>query len=81
MTSMQAHEIKSQFSEALDKVENGEEILISHHGKIVAHLSPWKAREQKTTNHLKAIEAMQQFERIKLPKGKTIENLRRTGQH
>ena len=27
-----------------------------------------------------AIEAMQQFERIQLPKGETIDNLRRTGQ-
>ncbi len=80
MLSMQAHEVKSQFSDVLDKVEKGEEILINRHGKIVAQLSPWNTRKQKITTRLKAIEAMQQFERIKLPKGETIENLRHTGQ-
>lgn len=80
MLSMQAHEVKSQLSDVLRKVESGEEILISRHGKIVACLSPWNARKQKITSRLEAIEAMQQFERIQLPKGETIENLRRTGQ-
>lgn len=80
MLSMQAHEVKSQLSDMLRKVESGEEILISRHGKIVARLSPWNTRKQKITSRLEAIEAMQKFERIKLPKGETIENLRRTGQ-
>lgn len=80
MLSMQGHEVKFQFSEVLRKVENGEEVLISHHGKVVARLSPWSARKQKITSRLKTTEAMQQFERIQLPKGETIENLRRTGQ-
>ena len=80
MLSMQAHEVKSQLSEVLRKVESGEEVLISRHGKIVACLSPWNARKQKITSRLEAIEAMQKFERIKLPKGETIEDLRRAGQ-
>lgn len=80
MLSMQAHEVKSQLSEVLRKVESGEEVLISRHGKVVARLSPWNARKQKITSRLEAIENMQQFERIQLPKGETIENLRRKGQ-
>ena len=57
MLSMQAHEVKSQLSDVLRKVENGEEILISRHGKIVARLSPWSSRKQKISSRLEAIEA------------------------
>ena len=76
MLSMQAHEVKSQLSDVLRKVESGEEILISRHGKIVARLSPWSKRKQKISSRLEAIEAMRQFKRIRLPEGETIENLR-----
>lgn len=79
MLSMQAHEVKSQLSEVLRKVESGEEVLISRHGKVVACLSPWNARKQRISSRLEAVEAMQQFKRIKLPEGESIENLRSEG--
>lgn len=81
MLSMQAHEVKTQLSEVLRKVEGGEEILISRHGKIVAQLSPCNTRKLKIRSRLEAVGAMQHFKRIRLPKGETIDELRTEGRH
>ncbi|MEZ5478320.1 MAG: type II toxin-antitoxin system prevent-host-death family antitoxin [Thiolinea sp.] len=70
---MQANEVKAQLSEVLRKVENGEEVLISRHGKIVARLLPWNSRKQKIMSRLEAIEALQNFRRIPLEKGKPLQ--------
>lgn len=75
MFAMQANEVKAQLSEVLRKVEGGEEILITRHGKIVARLAPWNERKQRIINRLEAVEAVQKFRRIKLPKGETVADL------
>ena len=40
MVTVTLVEAKSHLSELLDKVESGEEIAITRHGKVVARLSP-----------------------------------------
>lgn len=75
MLAMPANEVKSQLSEVLRKVENGSEVLISRHGKIIARLLPWNSRNQKIMGHLEAIEALQRFDRIPLAQGETIADM------
>jgi len=81
MFAMQANEVKAQLSEVLRKVEHGEEILITRHGKIVARLTPWNDRKQTIINRLQAVEAIQKFKRIRLPQGETIADLITEGRH
>lgn len=38
MITVGAFEAKTKFSELLDKVEQGEEVVITRHGKVVARL-------------------------------------------
>lgn len=40
MVTVGAFEAKTHFSSLLDKVENGEEVLITRHGKAVARIVP-----------------------------------------
>lgn len=75
MLAMPANEVKSQLSEVLRKVESGEEVLISRHGKVVARLSPWNNRKQNIMSRLEAIEALKHFERLPLQEGETIADL------
>ena len=44
MKKVGAFEAKNKLGELLDMVENGEEVLITRHGKEVARLVPPKAR-------------------------------------
>lgn len=81
MFAMQANEVKAQLSEVLRKVEQGEEILITRHGKIVARLAPWNERKQKIVDRLQAVDAVRKFKRIKLPKGEKISDLIAEGRH
>lgn len=81
MFSMQANEVKAQLSEVLRKVEQGEEIMITRHGKVVARLTPWNERKQVITDRLQAVEAVQTFQRIKLPQGETIADVISEGRH
>ena len=81
MFAMQANEVKAQLSEVLRKVEQGEEIMITRHGKIVARLAPWNDRKQAITNRLQAVEAVQKFKRIKLPEGETVADLIAEGRY
>jgi prevent-host-death family protein len=40
MKRVQASEAKAKFAELLDQVEQGETVIITRHGKIVARLEP-----------------------------------------
>lgn len=40
MKHVQASEAKAKFAELLDQVEQGETVIITRHGKIVARLEP-----------------------------------------
>lgn len=45
-SSVGAYEAKTRLSELLDRVENGEEIVITRHGKAVARLVPEGRRDK-----------------------------------
>jgi prevent-host-death family protein len=47
MDQIAASDAKTRFSEILDKVEKGETVVITRHGRAVARLVPDKERRQK----------------------------------
>lgn len=64
MITVGAFEAKTKFSELLDRVERGEEVVVTRHGKTVARIIPEvlrdaeaerKAREAKAAEVLAAI--------------------------
>ena len=48
MITVDAFEAKTKFSELLDRVERGDEIVITRHGKPVARLSADPARAEQS---------------------------------
>lgn len=59
MDSIGAFEAKTHFSALLEKVERGEEIIITKHGKAVAKLSPLgpkKITAQEAVDHIKSFQ-------------------------
>ncbi len=59
MQSIGAFEAKTHFSSLLEQVENGEEIIITKHGKPVAKLSPI---EPKKLSRKEAVENIKKFQ-------------------
>jgi prevent-host-death family protein len=56
MKHLSVSEAKAKFSELLDEVEQGETIVITRHGKVVAQLSPNEdMRRQKAREAIKGI--------------------------
>ena len=47
MAKMSVHEAKAHFSEAMRRVENGEVITVTRHGKPVAELRPLALEPQE----------------------------------
>ncbi len=45
MSTIGAYEAKTKFSELLERVENGERVTITRHGRPVAELVPTKQRD------------------------------------
>ena len=45
MKHVKSSDAKARFSELLDEVERGETVVITRHGKAIAHLQP--ARDQR----------------------------------
>ena len=80
MLSMQSNEIKARFSEVLRKVEAGQEIVISRHGKPIARLSPWQQNTKEQSERIQAVEKMKHFRKHKLGKGESIAEMREAGQ-
>ena len=67
-----AFEAKTKFSELLDRVERGEEIIITRHGKPVARLKP----VQGTTREEREAQAEEALRRLKeLRKGVRLDGL------
>ncbi|HEX4080281.1 MAG TPA: type II toxin-antitoxin system prevent-host-death family antitoxin [Rhizomicrobium sp.] len=57
---IQASEAKTHLSELLDKVEQGQTIVITRHGRAIARLVPENDRWQEEVNRaLAAIKALQ----------------------
>jgi prevent-host-death family protein len=73
-TSVGAFEAKTHFSELLDRVEKGEQILITRHGRTVAILTPHQVTP--VTERMALIQsAVASSKGTSLPKGKTIGDL------
>jgi prevent-host-death family protein len=65
MKHIQASEAKAKFAELLDQVERGDTIVITRHGKAIAHLTPSEeARKEQ------ARQAMQELRELRKGTGK-----------
>jgi prevent-host-death family protein len=60
LSSMGAYEAKVHFSELLERVATGEEILITKHGNPVARMVPAK-KTSTTQSRLEAIQKIRQL--------------------
>ena len=71
MKHIQASEAKAKFAELLDQVERGDTIVITRHGKAIAHLTPSEeARKEQ------ARKAMQELRELRKGTGKvSVEEL------
>ena len=59
-TSVGAFEAKTHFSALLQRIEHGEEIVITKHGKAIARLSPILSdNHQKVLNAVQKIKSLQ----------------------
>jgi prevent-host-death family protein len=77
-TSVGAFEAKTHFSNLLDRVEHGDRIVITRHGREVAVLSPIEKRD--TRNLSKIIErALAASKGVKWPKGMTTKDMINAG--
>jgi len=58
MKHIKSSDAKARFSELLDEVEQGETIVITRHGKVIARLSPDETvRKQRAREAIEAIMA------------------------
>ncbi len=68
MITVGAFEAKTKFSELLDRVERGEEIVITRHGQRVARIisdPPIDAMAEQKAREAKAAEVMAEFARVR----------------
>lgn len=64
MITVGAFEAKTKFSELLDRVERGEEVVVTRHGKPVAKIVSSPAGSRQSSRDLKA-EIMELRERLR----------------
>lgn len=77
MKTVGAFEAKTHLSQLLEEVQQGEEVLITRHGKAVARLLPLKVNQAE--QRLKAIAQLRQFRAGKRLEGLSIQQLREEG--
>jgi prevent-host-death family protein len=68
MITVGAFEAKTKFSELLDRVAGGEEIVVTRHGKTVARIIPEglpDAEAERKAREAKAAEIMSEFARVR----------------
>jgi prevent-host-death family protein len=68
MITVGAFEAKTKFSELLDRVERGEEVVVTRHGKTVARIVPEglpDAEAERKKREAKAAEIMAEFMRVR----------------
>jgi antitoxin (DNA-binding transcriptional repressor) of toxin-antitoxin stability system len=78
MYMMQSNEVKAKLADVLRKVEAGQEIAITRHGRIIARLSPWIGSNEGNAR-ASAVEKMHHFRRKQLAKGESIAEMRAEG--
>jgi len=72
-----AFEAKTHLSKLLEEVQQGEEVLITRHGRAVARMLPMQANQ--TEQRLRAIERLRNFRSGKRLQGLSIQQLRDEG--
>ncbi len=68
MITVGAFEAKTKLSELLDRVERGEEVVITRHGKMVARMVPEGQRDtaaERKAREAKAAEILAEITRIR----------------
>jgi len=78
MISLQSNEIKNHFAEILHKVQLGQEVGITHQGKLVARLLPCQQPTQ-SSNHHDAIKKLKKFRKHRLMECESITEMREEG--
>jgi prevent-host-death family protein len=74
LSSVGAYEAKTHLAELLDRVEKGERILITRHGRVVAQLVPPPGAPERTVEE--AIEGIVGFRRgRRLGRGLSVRRL------
>lgn len=73
MQTVQTTDAKARFAEILRKVEGGETVAITRHGKTVAHLVP--AKDQKQAEREAAVERILALRESWAPTGMTEEEI------
>jgi prevent-host-death family protein len=76
--SFGAFEAKTHFSDLLDRVERGERLVITRHGRSVAVLAPFRAAALQDVAAI-VDRAVASTKGTSLPKGKTIKDLINAG--
>ncbi len=79
MLTMQSNEIKARLAEVLRKVEAGQEVEITRHGKAIARLTPMKQQES-LQQYSSAVDKMQGFKKHVLAKDESIADFRKGDQ-
>jgi len=73
-SSFGAFEAKTHFSNLLDRVEQGDRIVITRHGRAVATLAPVQPKPRKNLAEL-ASRAWESTKGTRLPEGTTLRDL------
>ena len=81
MIAIQSNEVKTRFAEVLRKVESGQEVGITRHGKLIAKLLPCSTKATESSNKKLAIQTLKAFRKHKLAADETITDLRDEGRH
>lgn len=79
MIAIQSNEVKTHFAEVLRKVESGQEVGITRHGKLIAKLLPCGVEITESSNKISAIQKLKAFRKHKLPAGETLADWREEG--
>lgn len=78
MIVITSNEVKKRFAEVLRKVESGQEIGITRHGKLIAKLLPC---ETEPSIKQTAVQKLKAFRKHKLAAGKSIADWRNEERH
>ncbi len=77
MRQVGSYELKTHLSEVLDAVEHGQTVVVTRHGKPIAHIMPNPEFNREKVRH--AVETLRNFPRTRLPKGVTVRDLIQEG--
>lgn len=79
MRKIGTYQLKTHLAEVLDAVEHGQTVIVTRHGKSIARILPDTTEQRDRVD--KAVEALRNFPRTRLPKGVTIRDLIEEGRH